>query len=204
MSGLKQRHSAETNAKARGYPLGILGGRKQHSNFRSQPIGVATEVLGNHVASDHNSWAILFSGLFLWKINPREIIQFWGENFSKVCWKNSAAHHWLPWDQPFAHGAGLVWFFCLLWASWKSGLNQFMSVFEFSQSAESSSEDEDQGKKRGFLQMFFFRPHPSYHFLNFTHSLKEEMYSCRKQTKLSKWEHIAISFKNASFKAQSL
>lgn len=153
MPGLKQRHSAETNAKVWGYPLGILGEGKQHNYFRSQPIGVATEELGNHITSDHNSWAILFSGLFLWKINLWEEIQFWRKHFSKICWKNSAAHHWLPWDQPFAHGAGLVWFglvwfFCLLWANWKSGLIQFMSVSEFSQSFEFNSEDEDQGKKR--------------------------------------------------------
>lgn len=55
MPGVKQRHSAETNAKVRGYPPGTLGERKQHNNFRSQPIGVATEELGNHIASDHNS-----------------------------------------------------------------------------------------------------------------------------------------------------
>lgn len=110
MPGLKLRHSAETNAKVRGYPQGILGVRQQHNNFRPQPTGVATEELRNHRAPDHNSQAVLFSGLFLWKINLREEIQLWGKNFSKLCWKNSAAHYWFPWDQSFAHGAGLVWF----------------------------------------------------------------------------------------------
>lgn len=172
MPGMKQRHSAATNAKVRGHPPGILGVRKQHNNFRSQPIGVATEELGSHIAFDHNSWAILFSGLFLWKINLREEIQLWGKNFSKLCWENPAA----PWDQPFAHGAGLVRFgFSVCYGetekvAWTS-LCLYLNLASLLSPAQKM-------KIKGslfFFLMFFFRPHPSYHFPNFTHSLKQEL-----------------------------
>jgi len=45
-----------------------MGVGKQGSNFRWQPIGVATEELRNHTATDHSPQPLLLSVLFLWKI----------------------------------------------------------------------------------------------------------------------------------------